>query len=743
MTKINLLSLPTLDNTYQNTIDFTNISGQNQWFTNKVRKTVDGNFKADTELETLALNTTYTEIKKYDYLFFTDADGKRLYYFIMNKKYNTASTSEVTLELDVLQTYMFDYKFMDSFVDRMHVDRWKTDETGTIKPTEEYVDEGFTVNPTTISPVYSYSIGRYQNNYIITSTTPLGKLEGGGGGGNDNPTDTTIQNGMGSFTPPATGRVTALYPAYPSGGYHSGIDIANELNTPIYAMESGTVTYAGADNTGFGNKIIIKHRDVNGIPLTSLYAHMYTDGIGVITGQEVTKGQTIAKMGSAGNSTGNHVHFEFRANGDLINPATNLKLGQTISLKKTTREVIVNDTELTKPLLYENVIIPQQLYYYLLDEKQIMSGRGYNIPPISAIQSVTYAPFLNVNAFELWDVQYDAKRFEETALSVVGENTVLKRIIGYKQGSLNPDILNRIGDIENYKQVENANLGKVKRDFTQESKLLQSPYTKVSLYSTVTGGIDYKPQLLSEASTPIYVQSPLTNTGTFSIFAYWYNGDKENSFEKTVINTPPSLPLVTNAYTDYMTQNKASLQANKNMSYLQSGAGLIGAGVAGATAIATGGGSLLVGGALLGGASALSNAFETVTKSIATERDLSNTSNMQSSTGNDGMFDIQTTYGDVKYYYVSLEQTLLNKIGDYFAMYGYKQSKLITPNIRNRYYYNFLKTSECNITNSNNSAIPKEDFNRIKTIYNNGVSTWHIDRTGVNVGDYSMNNYEV
>ncbi|MDO8716990.1 MAG: peptidoglycan DD-metalloendopeptidase family protein [Dehalococcoidales bacterium] len=97
--------------------------------------------------------------------------------------------------------------------------------------------------------------------------------------------------------------------------YHPGIDMANLGGGPIYAADSGTVTVAGwPDNQGYGNRIAIDH----GNGFTTLYAHL--SAASVSPGQKVSKGQLIGMMGSTGRSTGNHLHFEIRKDGVLLNP---------------------------------------------------------------------------------------------------------------------------------------------------------------------------------------------------------------------------------------------------------------------------------------------------------------------------------------------------------------------------------------------------------------------------------------
>ena len=122
----------------------------------------------------------------------------------------------------------------------------------------------------------------------------------------------------GTFRWPCTGRVTSTFGGRASPGgigstNHKGIDIANSRGTPIYAADGGTVTYAGW-MSGYGYLVRIDHH--NGY--VTYYGH--NSSLLVSSGQHVYKGQQIAKMGSTGNSTGNHCHFEVRYNGVAKNP---------------------------------------------------------------------------------------------------------------------------------------------------------------------------------------------------------------------------------------------------------------------------------------------------------------------------------------------------------------------------------------------------------------------------------------
>lgn len=112
------------------------------------------------------------------------------------------------------------------------------------------------------------------------------------------------------------------YLVNPNGSAHTGCDIAgaNIFGKPIVAMESGTVIVAGYNAGGYGNYVMIDHGKCtnDGKNYISLYGH--ASALAVAKGDKVTKGQTIAYVGSTGNSTGPHLHLELRINGKITDP---------------------------------------------------------------------------------------------------------------------------------------------------------------------------------------------------------------------------------------------------------------------------------------------------------------------------------------------------------------------------------------------------------------------------------------
>lgn len=133
----------------------------------------------------------------------------------------------------------------------------------------------------------------------------------------------TVSKGSGQFMwpVPSSSHISSPYgyrihPIYGTKKLHAGMDIAAPSGSTIVAADSGTVILASYGyNGGYGNYVIISH----GNGYTTRYAHC--SSLSVSVGQQVSKGQKIASVGSTGASTGPHCHFEIRINGSTVNPA--------------------------------------------------------------------------------------------------------------------------------------------------------------------------------------------------------------------------------------------------------------------------------------------------------------------------------------------------------------------------------------------------------------------------------------
>ncbi len=117
----------------------------------------------------------------------------------------------------------------------------------------------------------------------------------------------------GMFMRPVTNAIITSKYGQRSSGFHTGTDFATATGTPIYASAAGTVIYSGTKGS-YGKLVIIDH----GNGYKTYYAHC--SALYVSVGQSVSKGENIAAVGTTGNSTGPHVHFEIRYNGNTLNP---------------------------------------------------------------------------------------------------------------------------------------------------------------------------------------------------------------------------------------------------------------------------------------------------------------------------------------------------------------------------------------------------------------------------------------
>ncbi len=158
---------------------------------------------------------------------------------------------------------------------------------GDVKVSSEIIDEAVISEPVT----------QYLRVGTRETTTPV----------------STGTGGSGQYFWPLDGGYISAYQG--DGRGHKGIDIAAPYGTPIYAAESGTVIETGGGwNGGYGNCVRVQHDDGN----VTVYAHQ--SSIAVSYGDYVVKGQLLGYVGSTGDSTGNHLHFEVRSYGTYANP---------------------------------------------------------------------------------------------------------------------------------------------------------------------------------------------------------------------------------------------------------------------------------------------------------------------------------------------------------------------------------------------------------------------------------------
>lgn len=191
------------------------------------------------------------------------------------------------------------------------------DDNSMYKGTSKILSEGVTGEAQVIAQV-RYLNGRELEREVVESTVlrePTTTVKAVG------TLERPVTASYGSYIWPTSGSISSYFGArtvYGVYNYHSGLDIAAPYGTNVVAADGGTVTFSGWKNS-YGNIVIITHDNGQ----QTYYAH--NSSLLVSAGQKVYRGQSIAKVGSTGNSTGNHLHFEIRIGGKAVNPLSYLR----------------------------------------------------------------------------------------------------------------------------------------------------------------------------------------------------------------------------------------------------------------------------------------------------------------------------------------------------------------------------------------------------------------------------------
>ena len=209
-------------------------------------------------------------------------------------------------ENDEEKLYVANFTEAEDIINQLKEKNSKNMDNITISEKYETQMQDFTTVEDAVSNLY---VQKPQVTVAKTKTTSVGSVN----------TATTIAGGkvsLGiSLARPVSGIISSRFGARSSirSSAHTGLDIATSTGTPVLAAASGTVTFSGRKGS-YGNLLVISHS--NGVQ--TYYGHC--SKLYVSAGTTVTQGQTVAAVGSTGNSTGPHLHFEIRVNGVAYNP---------------------------------------------------------------------------------------------------------------------------------------------------------------------------------------------------------------------------------------------------------------------------------------------------------------------------------------------------------------------------------------------------------------------------------------
>ena len=391
------------------------------------------------------------------------------------------------------------------------------------------------------------------------------------------------------------------------------------------------------------------------------------------------------------------------------------------------------------------------MYYYIINSTDIdkVSAVTGNC---NAVHSCYYTPFLNTSNCEVISAVYDAERYGKIKGWSVNGTIELNRVIGVNKSVFDLGSINK-----------NPNhTRQVKRHWKNESRLFNYPYRYFLVTDYFNPPIEVKPHEITGSSVDVKAKAFISDKGTYNIYIDGLKGDYTGNLEGQVSTASLEIPVGSTAYSQWSSTQKArdnqnytnslmQLQLNTKQTQFNNTLGMVqgGANVLGNLLSANFGGAL-------GGAVGLygqyrNNQFgmdrlrqeqqNAIGQKSAQMKDMSNTPRTMIQTGSDVNFKIMTGGSNIDLITYKPTEQYLQALGDYFALYGYKQNKMCAIDIDNRYYYNYIKTLGVNLQDV--EGIPKAHLSKIKDIYDNGVTIWHVYRNDVQMFNYDNDNREV
>ena len=252
-------------------------------------------------------------------------------------------------------------------------------------------------------------------------------------------------------------------------------------------------------------------------------------------------------------------------------------------------------------------------------------------------------------------------------------------------------------------------------NWKNESKCFIYPYRYIEFNDGLSEPYILEPQYLKVTGNELHVRQSLSLTGEYDFYVKDYKGDKDGLIYNQT-NAGLSVAVTNDPYLNYLNEHKLTRLTN----YANQAISIAGA---------------VASGNVLLGVSGATNALGT----IAQEQDLK-TVPRTINIGGDYITGLNRQTRLEKFTH-RFNDSDMNRLAMMFHMYGYKQDKLIVPDLYSRKYWNYLKCSKCNIK-SKNGSVPKEHLKELKSIFENGTTLWHINNGAV-VGDYHLDNPEV
>ena len=357
---------------------------------------------------------------------------------------------------------------------------------------------------------------------------------------------------------------------------------------------------------------------------------------------------------------------------------------------------------------------------------------------IRSVSLMTYNPFVDSEVIDTSRIDINFKSsvacgftsFQSVSLPflivIYTNENIIKGAQTLALTDWNTGLENSLPTAEQWEELKN-NPYTTKRDKRFESKLLCSPYRYNLLTDWRNNPVVFKNEYMTDDKIEVKFSYALSYNAPFRFWIKNYKKDpvgRNNSLSQPIAL---EFPIISDAYYTYMLENKNTIQANLTNTIISAGAGVVSGAMSGGVYGAVGG---AIGGAL--------NIQSQIRNENAKQMDLkAKPDNVINST--DSSFNILDDNSDVNFYRMRICCENEEIIAEIFNISGYKVNRVEVPNLRSRTRFNFIQTVGANITGSFNQA----DLQKIKQIFDSGITIWHYHKTNFNYLDYSFENVEV
>lgn len=613
--EIYLLKGVPLNTSYEHTIDFKNKDEQFSYFYSFVKHAITNYTYIRREREYLSVELPLTALDDVNYILFRSSDGERLYYaFVTDKTFTNPHTSAIFYQIDVMQTFQFDYKWNASYIKQSHVDRWTPEHKPIYSKTDEGLDYGAEYS---VESAYRLEQDTNVRWLLVTMKDYRSMLDQG------------LANSYGQLLPVPSTFNCALVPFVIKNG-RAGYKTTFTINSNTVVQGESSSTYYGYDYL----IDLMQKRNIGDL-ITSISLLTYNPFVVNVTeGAVNTFSVNLNSGGSYGAAT-----FSTSEEGG-------------------------------------------SLYQFLM------------------VYSNDAALFKNVLARAEWSIG-----LENTLPTAAQWNEIKSKPYN------------------------------TPRDKRFESKLLCAPYRYNLLTDWRNNPVIYKNEYMTTDEIVVNYSLALSHNAPMRFWIKDYKRDPEGRYTSLSQPMAPEFPIISDAYSQYMLQNKNTIQTNLTNAMINAGAGVISGAISGG-GMGGAGGALF--GAISGAAAGALNVTAQIRSENAKQADLRAVPDGVINNA-DSTFNIIDRNDVVTFYRMAICCENENIIAEIFNMTGYKVNRVDIPNTRSRTRFNYIQTVGANIT----GAISQRFLEELKAIYNNGVTIWHYNAEHFNMLDYSYENIEV